>query len=580
MINVKKILKLLLVLQFIFLISCSEKAEKKIVLLETTDLHGVIFPFDFTENEDMNFSLSNAATYIKQIRQDGPLVLLDNGDNLQGQPTVYYYNFIDTVSPHMMVEALNYLGYDAGTTGNHDIETGHSVYDRLRKQYNFPLLAANAVDVNTGEPYFKPYTIVEKEGIRVAVLGIVTPSIPEWIPRELYSGIEFRSMVETAKKWMPVIQKEKPDLIVGLFHSGFNKEEFEDRKEEFLKEDGSAAVAYNVPGFDIIFNGHDHKTANEKIVNSAGDTVLMLNGGSRGQKLARANVILGKKGKKISGQIIDVKNYKPDPEFINKFKPESDQIHAYVDKNIGVSETTLSSRESYFGPSSFIDMIQAVQLEITGADLSFTAPLSFDVKIAAGPVRVGDMFKLYRFENMLYTINLTGEEIQKYLEYSYAEWFNTMKGPDDLMLKLRTDKSGKPVLTDGKAWLKNQAYNFDSAAGIDYTVDVSKPEGSRITIKGFSDGRAFEKNKTYKVAVNSYRGSGGGGHLTEGVGLTPDQLRARVITSTERDLRYFIMKSIEAKGTIKPVSYNNWQVIPREWVKKAYQREYPLLFGK
>jgi 2',3'-cyclic-nucleotide 2'-phosphodiesterase/3'-nucleotidase len=306
----------------------------------------------------------------------------------------------------------------------------------------------------------------------------------------------------------------------------------------------------------------------------------MLNGGSRGQKLARANVILGKKGKKISGQIIDVKNYKPDAEFINKFKPVSDQIHAYVDKNIGVSETTLSSRESYFGPSSFIDMIQAVQLEITGADLSFTAPLSFDVKIAAGPVRVGDMFKLYRFENMLYTINLTGEEIQKYLEYSYAEWFNTMKGPDDLMLKLRTDKSGKPVLTDGKAWLKNQAYNFDSAAGIDYTVDVSKPEGSRITIKGFSDGRAFEKNKTYKVAVNSYRGSGGGGHLTEGVGLTPDQLRARVITSTERDLRYFIMKSIEAKGTIKPVSYNNWQVIPREWVKKAYQREYPLLFGK
>jgi 2',3'-cyclic-nucleotide 2'-phosphodiesterase/3'-nucleotidase len=580
MIQFKKIARILLVLQFVFLISCSEKAERKLVILETTDLHGVIFPYDFTENQDMNFSLSHAASYIKQLRQDGPLVLLDNGDNLQGQPTVYYYNFIDTVSPHMMVQALNYLGYDAGTTGNHDIETGHSVYDRLRKAYNFPLLAANAIDVKTGEPYFKPYTIIEKGGMKIAVLGIVTPSIPEWIPRELYSGIEFRSMVETAKKWMPEMQKEKPDLIVGLFHSGFNKEEFEDRKEESLKEDGSAAVAYNVPGFDIIFNGHDHKTANEKIVNSAGDTVLMLNAGSRGQKLGEATIIIGKKGKRITGKVIDVKNFQPDPEFLAKFKPESDQIHTYVDKNIGVSETTLSSRESYFGPSAFIDMIQSVQLEITGADLSFTAPLSFDVKIDAGPVRVGDMFKLYRFENMLYTISLTGGEIQKYLEYSYGGWLNTMKGPGDLMLKLRTDKTGKPVLNDGRAWLKNQAYNFDSAAGIDYTVDVSKPEGSRITISGFSDGKAFEKNKTYKVAVNSYRGSGGGGHLTEGVGLTPDQLRERVITSTERDLRYFIMKSIEAKGTIKPVSYNNWKIVPADWAKKASTREYPMLFGK
>lgn len=584
MIKMKNLLRIFLVLQIILLISCSVKPDRKITILETTDLHGVIFPFDFIENENMDFSLSHSASYFRQKREEGPTVLLDNGDNLQGQPTVYYYNFIDTVSPHIMASSLNYLGYDAGTMGNHDIEAGHSVYDRLMKQYNLPLLAANAVDLKTGEPYFKPYTIIEKDGIKVAVLGLVTASIPEWLPSELYSGMEFRNMVETAKKWMPEIQSKKPDLIVGLFHSGFNKEELEDRKDEYIKEDGSAAVAYNVPGFDIIFSGHDHKTANMKFVNVAGDTVLMLNGGSRGQRLAQAEIVLsGRKGKlqkRITGKILDVKKFEPDPEFISKFKPESDLIHQYVDKVIGTSEATISSRESYFGPSAFIDMIQAVQLEITGADISFTAPLSFDVKINAGPIRVGDMFKLYRFENMLYTMNLTGEEIIKYLEFSYSNWFNTMKDPGDIMLKLRTDKSGKPVLTDGKAWLRNQAYNFDSAAGIDYTVDVSKPEGSRITIKGFSDGRPFEKNKMYKVAVNSYRGSGGGGHLTEGVGLTPEQLRERLITSTDRDLRYFILKSIEAKGTIKPVSFNNWQVIPQNWVKQASAREYPLLFGK
>lgn len=574
-----KILRLLFIFSLVFLVSCNQ-SEKKIMILETTDLHGVIFPFDFTENEPMDFSLSHAASYIKKVRSEMPLVLLDNGDNLQGQPTVYYYNFIDTVSPHMMASALNYLGYDAGTTGNHDFEAGHSVYDRLKQEYKFPLLSANAIELSSGQPYFKPYTIVEKEGIKVAVLGLVTPSIPEWIPEELYSGIEFRNMVETAKKWMPEILDKKPDLVIGLFHSGFNKEEFEENRDEFLKGDGSAAVAYNVPGFDIVFSGHDHKTANQKIVNIDGDTVLMLNAGSRGQKLAQAEVVFRKKAKRIIGQVLDVKDFAPDQEFIDKFKPESDLIHQYVDKTIGTSEAKLSSRESYFGPSAFIDMIHAVQLEITGADVSFTAPLSFDVKIDAGPVKVSDMFKLYRFENMLYTMNLSGEEILKYLEYSYSQWFNTMKGPNDILLKLRTDKQGKPVLTNGKAWLKNQAYNFDSAAGIDYTVDVSKPEGSRITVKGFSDGRPFDKNKTYKVAVNSYRGSGGGGHLTEGVGLSREELNKRMITSTDRDLRYFIMKSIESKGTIKPASYNNWQVVPREWVKIAQAREYPLLFGK
>ena len=199
-------------------------------------------------------------------------------------------------------------------------------------------------------------------------------------------------------------------------------------------------------------------------------------------------------------------------------------------------------------------MIHSIQLEITRADISFAAPLSFDVQIPEGPITVGDMFKLYRFENMLYTMTLSGEEIQKYLEFSYSEWFNTMKGPGNLMLKFRTGKDGKPTLTNGKAWLKNQPYNFDSAAGINYTVDVSKPEGSRIVISGFSDGRPFENNKMYKVAVNSYRGNGGGGHFTEGAGIKKEELRSRLVQSTDRDLRYYILKSIEAKKTINPVS--------------------------
>jgi 5''-nucleotidase/2'',3''-cyclic phosphodiesterase and related esterases len=568
------------------MVSCTGTGKKSISIIETTDVHGVILPYDFIENEKLNVSMASSFDYIKQIRKKkDATLLLDNGDNLQGQPEVYYYNFIDTVQPHFVAEAMNYMGYDAGTVGNHDIEAGHAVYDRLVKEYKFPLLAANAVDIKTGNPYFKPYIIIEKDGVKIAVFGLVTPAIPNWLPQELYSGIEFKDMVETARKWMPVILNEKPDLVVGLFHSGWDRSDGKLQHTSNLNENGSAAVAYNVPGFDIIFNGHDHKVANEKFMNSAGDTVLILNGGSRSEKLAEADItfnpkkILGKRRMKISGQIINVADFKPDPEFITRFTPQYEIIDEYVKRVIGSSSSTITSRDAYFGPSAFVDMIHTIQLEITGADISFAAPLSFDVQINKGPITVGDMFKLYRFENMLYTMSLSGDEVQKYLEYSYSEWLNTMKGPTDLLLKFRTAKDGKPTLTNNKAWLKNQSYNFDSAAGINYTVDVSKPEGARIEIKGFTDGRPFEKNKMYKVAVNSYRGNGGGGHFTEGAGIPKDELRKRLISSTDRDLRYYLLKSIEAKRTINPVPLNNWKIIPEKWVKTAITSEYDLLFG-
>jgi 2',3'-cyclic-nucleotide 2'-phosphodiesterase / 3'-nucleotidase len=565
--------------------SCARKEQPAVTVLETTDIHGVILPYDYIERKDLDVSLAAAATYIKSVRAKEPqVILLDDGDNLQGQPEVYYYNFIDTVSPHLNAEAMNFLHYDACTVGNHDIEAGHSTYDRLVKEYNFPLLAANAVDKKTGNPYFKPYAIIERSGVRVAIFGLITPAIPTWLPPELYSGIEFRDMLETAKLWMPVMQKEKPDVVIGLFHSGWDDREGA-TEENPLTENGTAAVARNVPGFNIIMAGHDHRVFNKKIVNSAGDTVLILDGGSRAEKVARADIIItsgnvkGKKQIKVKGDIIDVKDYRPDNDFTAKFAGEDKAIRKYVDKIIAKSGTDISSRDSYFGSSAFVDMVHQIQLDITHADVSFAAPLSFDVKIASGPVTVSDMFKLYRFENMLYTMSLTGNEIRKYLEFSYSGWLNTMKGPGDLLLQLRLDKSGKPFLTDGKAWLKNHAYNFDSAAGINYTVDVSKPEGERVRIKSFTDGRPFDPDKYYKVAVNSYRGNGGGGHLTEGAGIEKDELSKRLITSTDKDLRYYIMKYLEVEKTINARPLNNWKIIPEQWVKDAKAREYGLLFG-
>jgi 2',3'-cyclic-nucleotide 2'-phosphodiesterase/3'-nucleotidase len=580
-------LPVLKVFMIFFLVSCSGNRGKTISIIETTDVHGVILPYDFIEKEKLNFSMASSYTYIRKIRKERDATfLLDDGDNLQGQPEVYYYNYIDTIQPHFVSEVMNYMGYDAATVGNHDVETGHAVYDRLVKEDKFPLLAANAVDIETGKPYFKPYQILEKDGIKIAVFGLVTPAIPEWLPPRLYSGIEFKDMVETAKKWMPVILNEKPDLIIGLFHSGWDRTDAVLKHTYNLSENGSAAVAYNVPGFDVIFTGHDHKAANEKFVNSAGDTVLILNGGSRSEKLAEADItfttgkVKGKRHIKIAGKLLNVSDFKPDPEFIERFNPQFKTVDEYVNRQIGNSTVTISSRDSYFGSSAFVDMIHSIQLAITGADISFAAPLSFDVQIRKGPINVGDMFKLYRFENMLYTMSLSGDEIKKYLEYSYSGWLNTMNGPGALLLKLRVGKNGKPILSNNKAWFKNQSYNFDSAAGINYTVDVSRPEGDRITITGFTDGRPFDKNKMYKVAVNSYRGNGGGGHFSEGAGISGEELRKRLISSTDRDLRYYILKAIEVKRTIDPLALNNWKIIPENWVKAARSAEYPLLFGR
>ena len=171
-------------------VSCSRNSITDITILQTTDLHGTILPYDYIENREMDVSLAHVASYVKKLRSESDVVvLLDCGDILQGQPLVYYHNFIDTVSPHIVSEALNWLKYDAETVGNHDIEAGHSVYDKVIREYDFPLLGANAVDIESGKPYFTPYVILNRSNLKIAVFGLITPAVPDWLPPELYSNL-------------------------------------------------------------------------------------------------------------------------------------------------------------------------------------------------------------------------------------------------------------------------------------------------------------------------------------------------------------------------------------------------------
>lgn len=543
----------------------------------TTDLHGMLLPFDNTEGEETDHSLANLASVVESKGNEN-IILLDNGDILQGDPLAYYYNFIDTASTHVIADILNHLGYDAASVGNHDIEAGHPVYDRVRSEYNFPMLAANAVDINTGEPYFRPYTVIRKKGLKVVVFGLITPSVPRWLPESLYRGIRFENMVSTARKWMPAIQAEDPDLVVGLFHSGMGDES--DRGDD---ENSTLAVAMNVPGFDVIFCGHDHRQDVKEVTDTEGNKVLVLDGGSRAEAVMNVTVTMeknteGRRKPAVSGKIIQMNTLPISEDFLKRYSESSAKVKEYTSEIIGRSTATVTTRDAYFGPSAFVDLIHLMQLDLTGAQISLAAPLSFDQSIAEGDLRIRDMYRLYRFENFLYTVNMTGGEIDRHLEHSAGQWFRTMANSNDYMLNYRMDDNSTPVIVNGTARLRNPSYNFDSAMGIRYTVDLSKPQGARVNITALDDGTPFSYSDSYTVAVNSYRANGGGGHFPA-AGITSKELEGRIVSATERDLRYYMTEWIREKGTISPVPMSQWKLVPEAWAAGAEKRERKLLFG-
>lgn len=549
----------------------------EIRIIQTSDVHGCFFPYDFIDRKPAEGSLARVSSYIKRLRNayGDNLLLFDNGDILQGQPTCYYCNYVKPELPNVAASVINYLGYNAQTVGNHDIETGHAVYDKWISEVKCPMLGANITDTRTGKPYLKPYEIFVCDGVRVAVIGMITPAIPNWLNKQLWEGLRFENMTESAKQWIKQVKaKEHPDVIIGLFHSGRDG----GITTGSYAENATLSIAKNIPGFDIILYGHDHKSNKESVTCIDGSKVLCLNPSSNANYVCdatiRLNICNGKvTGKTITGDVCDIRKETVDEDFMSHFKNDIDSVQAFVNRKIGTFRHSIHTRDSYFGNSAFCDFIHELQLKITGAEISFNAPLSFDTSINAGDVTVGDMFNLYKYENQIYVIRMTGKEIHDYLEMSYSLWSNTMTSPDDHIMLLEKNGNGR----NGYGF-KNLAFNFDSAAGIDYEVDVTKPNGSKIKILRMSDGTPFDENKWYTVAMNSYRGNGGGELLTKGAGIPHNSISSRIIYESERDQRYYLTKEIEKAGNVDPQPGNNWRFVPEEWTVPAIKRDKKLLF--
>lgn len=558
-------------------------------IVATSDVHANFYPYDFIKDTPATGSLARVETYLKEQRAlyGDNLVYMDNGDILQGQPTAYYYNTVAVADLHLANAMLNYMGCEIGTLGNHDIETGGPTYQRFILDADYTVLGANILLEGEDIPFIPPYNVLDIHGVRVAIIGMVSPAIPNWLPKSLWNSLEFADMKSVAQRWVSYVkEKESPDLIIGLFHSG--------REGGIVtptySENATEEVAREVPGFDAIIFGHDHQLCCDTVTCIDGRQVPIVNPGSNANHVAcltlrRVKDASGKRVWSIEPELVSVKDIEPDQDFMATFAPQMEKVKSYVGKRIGTFTTGMDTRDAYFGPSRFMDFIHRMQLDITRADISLAAPLTYNAVISEGNVYVRDMFNLYKYENMLYTMFLTGQEVKDHLEMSYDLWINPMNSANDHLLALKestTESSDKNGGTDGtrRPRLKNIYYNFDSAAGIRYEVDVTRPKGDRVHILSMADGTPFDLKRTYRVAVNSYRGNGGGELLTRGAGIPQEELASRIDYSTDADLRFFMLNYIETRDTVTPVALDQWKFVPEVWTVPAAARDYDLLFGE
>lgn len=504
--------------------ACTPK-ETRLTFVETTDTHGSFAEF------------SNDAAVIRQMKNKlgEHLILLDNGDNMQGTPYQYCSNY-DAAHPNLVSAFLNSFPYDVVGVGNHDVEAGRVVFDRVYSELTMPVVCANVIDEAAGKPYWQPYVVLERDGFKIAVLGLLTPYVVTWVPERLRPGLRFEQAEAAAAYWVKRIREtEQPDLMVGLFHSGWEPQEQNLPEDAPLgRENSTQWIAEHVPGLDLVFYGHDHRAKADKIVNVEGDTVYVLNSGCRGAALAEAEVKLVRGNRPvIQVGLIPTEEQEPDPDFSTMLQPYLDRAEQYKNEEVAILPVKITPDEVYSGSCLWVDEIHRCQFDIAEsrgyrADISLAAPLSRRFELEPGMLTVADFFKWYPFENSLAVVEMTGRDVKAHLEYSYE--------------------------------IRGTIYNFDCAAGIDYRIDDRKPYGERVSITGMSDGTPFEPDKTYRVVMNSYRSMGGGNHFVNGCGWAQDDIAAHRVWNSEEDLRTLFVTWARNKGTLDESPLGNWSV--------------------
>lgn len=575
----------------VLIISCSKKASRKdadVTLIYTTDVHGQMLNYDFYQKKPGIESLSNVMSYVRKCREENPkgVVLIDNGDLIEGCPSMYYYNYVAIRQEHLATRVLSYMNFDVVNLGNHDLEGGEAVYyDHLKAGYSMSLLSANAIDTRTDEPMFQPYCIIERKGFRIAILGLITADVPNWIPLSKIPHLRFESMQETARHWIPIIEeREQPDMIIGLFHSGREEVMLQDDKgQDYV--DGAMITARKVRGFDALLIGHDHLVMTDTIINNFGDTIPVLQPANHAKELGRMDLHLtqdikanGHVRADISMKRINTAEIDTDPDYDKAFQTETDKINDFLDRSVEQPIAEMDGLKSLTGPSEIMDLIHSVQLSASYADISLASCMSSFSKIQGGTLSMRQLFSIYKYENQMTKMWMTGEEIRQFLEFGYGRQYNHMTSAKDHLLNFKLKANGDTIMGRFGPELVTPQYNYTSAAGINYVVDVRKPAGQRVTITSMADGSAFIPERRYDVVLSSYQAAGGGGFLRQGLGWSTSEIDRHTIITTVKDMRYFIQQYLQGvnRGSKAPL-LGKWEVVPSAWFAANCDRDAELL---
>ncbi len=523
----------------------TERAQ--LTILSTTDLHGNILPVDYYTNKPDERGLAKIATLIKAARKENPqLLLLDSGDTIQGTPLEYFHNKKNNAPPDPMMLAMSALKYDAMAVGNHEYNFGLRVLEKARGEAKFPWLSANTYRKGTDQTYFTPYIIKEVSGVRVGILGLTTPGIPGWENVENYAGLEFREPVSEAEKWVRILrEKERADVVVVAMHMGLEKDlrTGEVNPGQQPHENEALAIAERIPGIDVILMGHTHREV-PALTLPNGNNVLLTQANSWGKHLARVDLYLEKvKGgswrvtSKAARTIPVTDKIEADQEIAKIGEPYDRETQEWLSRVIGESDAELTAEQSRFRDTAILDLVQRVQLEAGGADVSMVASFNDRARINKGPVTVRDIAGLYVYENTLVVIEVTGQQLKEALEHS-AKYFRAYE-PGKTPAELVDDKI--------------PGYQFDIAEGVTYDLDLSKPFGQRIQNLRYR-GQPLDPSQKLKLAINNYRANGGGRYL-----MYRD---APVVMRSSQEIRELIIDWVEKNGRIPTEPTNNWRLLP------------------
>ncbi len=553
----KKILSLLLAAVLTIPVSLpsaitakAAEAEKQIQILATSDLHGKFVAYDYAINEESTSgSVAQVATLIKERRNDNT-ILMDVGDTIESNSASLFFD----EEVHPMIAGFNLLNFDFWVAGNHEFNYGVDVLLKTAKQFKGTFLCGNVYDKNE-QAIGETYKVVERDGVKIAVIGYVTPNITRWdaenlkeykVTNPLESG-EMKAMVEKAER--------EADVIVVALHMGVDGEYGQ-------KGSGAEDYAEAFPQIDVIVAAHGHEERKEEK-----NGVLIVENKNQGQTLADIDISVKKDDKggyevtDTKAEIVSAKDVPSDAELTEalakydaRAKEDSQTIVGELKGGDLVPETEIPGiTQSQIQETAMINLINQVQLYYGEADVSGAAVFSSSANMKEGSIKKCDTALIYKFDNTLYRLEVTGKQLKQYMEWS-ANYYNTYQ-EGDLTISFNENM---------------RSYLYDMFAGVNYQVDISKEPGNRIQNLTRTDGTAIKDTDTLVLAVNNYRASSQlltyGSVYSEEKGDTLPKLLEKDVMAGET-VRGMISKWIVEKnnGVISPVVSNNWEIIGTSW---------------